>query len=245
MLMKQGMIGVGSLHQQLIEAGETIDAAETDAGFFGDSTLLAVRHFQARHVDEKGRALAEDGMVGPGTIWALIHPGGGETRKTASGWRCEPSEARPAVRRVLEVAVGEIGVHEQPDGSNRGARVDVYTAPDFGIFWCAAFASWCYLRGAEDGSPFGRFTASWQFYEWGAKNGRLLTECDEPQAGDVGVILRGDPAKRPRGHTTLFAGLTDDRRSICTVEGNSGNAVRGLVRPRPSFTAIIRPISLT
>jgi peptidoglycan hydrolase-like protein with peptidoglycan-binding domain len=134
--MKQGMIGVGSLHQQLLEAGETIEKSELDTGAFGPSTLAAVRHFQASHVDERGHALQEDGMVGPSSIWALMHPNAGyaNARLTAPGWRAEPSVMREAIRPVMLAAIGEIGVREQPDGSNSGPRVDVFTAPQRGSF---------------------------------------------------------------------------------------------------------------
>jgi hypothetical protein len=157
---------------------------------------------------------------------------------TAPGWRCDPSEARLEVRGILEVAVGEIGTVEQPDGSNRGERVDVYTAPELGIPWCAAFVSWCYAH-AEEGSPFGRLLSALRFRDWGAAHDRILGEAAMASPGDVFLILRGDM----HGHVGLVAGLTFDGR-MCTVEGNAGNAVRGLVRARAAVTAVLRPIPL-
>lgn len=242
MLARQGSVGVGTIHQALVEAGEPVAADELAKGIFGPSTELAVRDFQARHVGASGAALQEDGICGPMTLWALQHPNGrngGQPRYTAPDWRCEPSEARAAVRRVLEVAVGEIGVIEQPDGSNRGARVDVYTAPDLGIPWCAAFVSWCFLRGAEDGSPFGRILSALKMRDWAVAHGRVLGEAAIPQAGDVFVLLRGDL----HGHVGLVVGNTPDGRML-TIEGNSGNAVRGLVRARSSVSLVVRPIPL-
>lgn len=231
--------GVGELQQHLVEGGETIDAGELAAGVFGPSTEAAVRDWQARHVGPDGHALTIDGVVGPATAWSLEHPGGASAGYVAPGWRCSPLDAPAAVRPVLQAALAELGVCEQPDGSNSGPRVDVYTAPERGIPWCAAFVSWCYAH-AEGGSPFGRFTGSWQFYEWGQAHGRLLAPSDAALPGDVAVILRGDPRQRPHGHTMLVAGVMDDGR-IATVEGNSGNAVRGLVRARSALTAIVRP----
>lgn len=239
MLVRQGAIGVGTIHQALVEAGEPIAADELASGLYGPSTELAVRDFQSRHVDQNGHALQEDGTVGPMTMWALQHPNGGTSRFTAPGWRCEPSDCRAAVKRVVEVAVGEIGVIEQPDGSNRGARVDVYTAPDLGIPWCAAFVSWCFLRGADDGSPFGRILSALKMREWAVTNNRLLGIAALPQPGDVFVLLRGDL----HGHVGLVVGSTPDGRML-TIEGNAGNAVRGLVRARAAVSCIIRPIPL-
>jgi peptidoglycan hydrolase-like protein with peptidoglycan-binding domain len=225
-----------NLHQMLLEAGATIGAAELATGTLGPSTVAAVREWQAHHVDSDGHALTVDGVAGPATLWSLAHPVGlAGKRYTAPGWRCEPAHAHPNVRAVLEVGMGEIGVSEE-GGDNRGPRVDVYTKPDLGIPWCAAFASWCY-RAAEGGSPFGRFVGSWQFYEWGERHGRIVTE---PQAGDVWVILRGDPHERPHGHTGIAAGSAV-AGIFPTIEGNAGNAVRGLVRPVSSITAFVRP----
>lgn len=238
-MLRRGSIGVGAIHQVLVECGADIDPLELETGVFGPSTDAAVREFQSRHVDQHGHALVDDGIVGPATMWAFAHPSGAQFRYTAPGWRCEPSEARAAVRRVLEVAVGEIGVRETPGSPNRGQRVDVYTAPDLGIPWCAAFVSWCYMRGAEDGSPFGRLLSAFKFQQWGLATGRIVRKNAPPSAGDVFVILRGDG----HGHVGLVAGLTVDDRMV-TIEGNSGDAVRGLIRPRASVTCVVRPIPM-
>lgn len=238
-MLARGSAGVGAIHQALVEAGEPVAADELAAGAFGPSTEAAVRDFQARHVGPGGHALSEDGVVGPATEWALEHPNGAQARYTAPGWRYELSSCRAAVRRVLEVAVGEIGVTEQPDGSNSGPRVDVYTQPERGIQWCAAFVSWCYRR-SENGSPFGTILSAYKFAEWGRQKGGLLGIAALPSPGDVFVIIRGDL----HGHVGLVAGLTMDGR-LCTVEGNSGNAVRGLIRTRSTLSAIVRPIPIT
>jgi hypothetical protein len=222
-----------TLHQELIEAGEAIAADELAAGVIGPSTTAAVCSFQARHTGSDGHALAVDGVVGPATAWALAHPNGGVARYTAAGWRCEPSQAREAVRDALVGAVNEIGACEQPDGSNRGPRVDVFTAPDLGIPWCAAFVSWCYRLA---GSPFGRLLSAYKIAEWAKARGRVATD---PEPGDLFIILRGDL----HGHVGMVAGAPVAGR-FCTVEGNAGNAVRGLVRACDAVTLFVRPIPL-
>ena len=63
-------------------------------------------------------------------------------------------------------------------------------------------------------------------------------ESGAPQTiepGDVGCILRS----RFHGHGFLVCGVLGD--IVCTIEGNSGQAVRGLVRPVASLTAVVRP----
>lgn len=239
MIVQIGAAGVGDLQQALVEAGEAIDQIELDKAIFGTSTYMAVRDYQARHVGPDGQALGEDGIVGPATMWALTHPGASGKSYVVNGWRFDSSSIRAEVRQVLQVAVGEIGVVEQPDGSNRGARVDQYTTPDLGIPWCAAFASWCYAR-AEHGSPFGRLLSAYKFSQWGSANGRIVAALDVPQPGDVFVILRGDL----HGHVGLVTSLTDDSSGVMTVEGNSANACRGLIRPRASINLFVRPFPI-
>ncbi len=241
-LIRKNMTGVavGRVQQVLIEAGYEISAIELGATLFGDSTYAAVRAFQASHLGSDGHPLGEDGVVGAETWYALTHPGQAGVRYTVPGWRCEPSQIREAVRRVVEIAAGEIGVHEDPDGSNDGRRIRAYTAPDFiGSPWCALFASWAFQQGAEEGSPFGRVASTWGLYEWAQARGRVLGEAALPQAGDVFVILRGER----RGHTGIVCGVTDDGR-LCTIEGNASNAVRGCLRGRSAVSAVLRPVPL-
>lgn len=53
---------------------------------------------------------------------------------------------------ALRIAVKQVGVKEQPAGSNRGPMVDKYqdadglTNPNYGYPWCASFVNWCFLR---------------------------------------------------------------------------------------------------
>ncbi len=239
-------IAVGGVQQLLTEAGYTVPPAELAAVQYGDGTYHAVLAFQASHLAQDGHPLSEDGVVGEQTWYALQHPGTAGVRYTVDGWRCDPSQVREQVRRVLEVAAGEIAVCEQPDGTNRGPRVDVYTRPDFlGSPWCALFTSYCYALGTEGGSPYGRIASTWGIYEWAQHAGRVLGAAALPQAGDQFVILRGDQhdATNRRGHTGIVCGLTDDGR-LCTIEGNASNAVRGCIRPRAGVSAVLRPIPL-
>jgi peptidoglycan hydrolase-like protein with peptidoglycan-binding domain len=228
---------VGKLHQDLLEAGEGIEASELTGSVFGQSTYTAVRAFQAHHVGPDGHALSEDGIAGPMTLWAMAHGGlstGG--RYTAPGWRYRIEDARAELVPVIEAAVGEIGNFEDPDGSNSGPKIDKYGAR--GQAWCAYFVSWAMNRGPQ-GSPFGILGSALKLYEWSKRNNRILSAADVPQPGDVGIILRGDG----HGHVELIVGLSDDRLSTHDVGGNVGNAVRGTIRPIAGFSAIARPVA--
>src|SRR5262245_55460326 len=78
-------------------------------GAFGPETADAVELFQARSVDQHGSPLVVDGRVGPMTWAALFGPAPA----------VEIAET-PLHTAVLEVAGSQVGVMEEPPGSNRG-----------------------------------------------------------------------------------------------------------------------------
>ena len=250
---------VGKLQQALVEAGYTMAADELSQSMFGASTLQAVRGFQAAHVDDQGHALTEDGVVGPATLWAIEHPGGGGALQrsrlfgAAEGWRADPSAARsPLLTAMLVDAIADIGKREDPDGSNDGpelAKFNTKARP-----WCAlAVSTWMNDAGVGarvrlGGQPgTARIAGVYTLYDWARKEGRIRAGGELPEVGDAFIILRGGG----HGHTGLVAAvlareaLGDARAAavslrICTVEGNAGNAVRGLVRPVASITHFVR-----
>ena len=231
MLLRMGDSGadVGRVQQELVETGLGIDQAELSASNFGHSTYNAARQFQATHVDSTGHALSEDGVIGPATLWALMNPAssGRGTLYTAPGWRCSPTDARPEIVPVLQFAVGLVGMQEDPPGSNRGDKIDAWTKAagiDPGNPWCALFASAAYQQLAA-GSPFGWIASAYKFQQWGTANRKIVPPGSVLLPGDIWVILRADF----HGHVGLVGGVTPDKK-ILTCEGNSSDAVRGLVR---------------
>lgn len=113
-------------------------------GDFGPETFEAVELFQARSVDHRGLPLVVDGRVGPMT-WAALF--GAVPVRNASD--------NPLQARALQAAASQIGVMEQPPGSNRGPQVDMYLRivgidPAGGSYaWCAAFVYWCFRDAAQ------------------------------------------------------------------------------------------------
>ena len=57
---------------------------------------------------------------------------------------------------ALQVAESQVGVTEQPPGSNDGPQIALYRTAAQGAYagapWCAYFVSWC---AAEAGAPIG------------------------------------------------------------------------------------------
>ena len=118
------------------------EALQVD-GIFGTHTANAIKLFQIRHTDLHGRPLEVDGEVGSDTWGALF----GRTTVYAS--KIRPSNKLAA--KVLEIAAGEIGVREEPLGSNRGKRICEYQKTvgiDAGEPWCVAFVFFCFAAAA-------------------------------------------------------------------------------------------------
>src|SRR5215469_2866083 len=84
-------------------------------GVFGPETADAVELFQARSVDQHGVPLVVDGRVGPMT-WAALFGAAPVIEKAGTALQAA----------VLEVASTQVGVMEEPIGSNRGPKVDEY-----------------------------------------------------------------------------------------------------------------------
>ena len=229
--MRRGARGVevGGLQQALLEAGETINAHELSFREFGPSTEAAVLEFQRRAVDARGAALAVDGVAGPKTLAALK---GHAPPHVADGWLYLPP-SDPAARAACDAAVGDLGLRERPDGSNDGPDLTKFKTR--GRPWCAlAVSTW--LGAAPGGCPWGVLPAVVSIVTWGRGHGRILADDQPARAGDVVCWLRAGG----RGHTGLVVGTTPSG-DLCTIEGNSQNSVRALVRPRAGVAAIIRP----
>jgi hypothetical protein len=130
--------------------------------------------------------------------------------------------AGTAGQGALAAAQAEVGVTEQPPGSNDGPRIAEYRTATAGSAvgpWCAYFASWCASQAGvplgEVGQGFGSVDA---LYGWAQRTGRAIPAGQgvPPSAGDL--IVWG-------GHHVGIVESVDPDGSIHTIEGNSSNAV--------------------
>ncbi|MCF1182329.1 CHAP domain-containing protein [Marichromatium gracile] len=212
---------VRRVQRRLNALGCAVPALVID-GDFGSKTEAALRLFQARSEDPRGEPLVVDGILGPLT-WAAL-------------FGAEPPRRRAADRlltQVLEIARSEIGVREDPLGSNRGPRVEAYLAStglDGGHPWCAAFVHWCFAEAARGlGIDNPCINTAGVLDHWnraGHEGVRRITQAEasaDPariQPGAIFVIDTGDPGGA--GHTGLVERIEGAR--LVTIEGNTNVA---------------------
>jgi uncharacterized protein (TIGR02594 family) len=126
--------------------------------------------------------------------------------------------------RWWPIAVGEVGVHEQP-GTDHEARILEYhrattlAAKDDETNWCSSFVNWCLRQVAIPGTGN---AAARSWLRWG----QVL---ELPRRGAIAVLWRGKPDGW-QGHVGFLDRLEGDR--IWLLGGNQGNAVSIAAFPR-------------
>ncbi len=140
---------------------------------------------------------------------------------------------------ALAWALKQVGVSEQPPGSNHGPLIDRWGRDCIGVAggfpWCASFVWNAYAKGARvkldipwGGRPAaGRaLVAAW--VAWASAHGKIVTR---PYRGDLGAMDWGPgPDPTPDDHIGIVVrvlALRPAKRFLLrTVEGNTGDAVR-------------------
>src|SRR5262245_23908053 len=191
--------------------------------FDEEHTKRAVKLFQARFPDVSGRPLLIDGKVGSFTWGAMV---GAESVPSSS-----PTSS-PLVSAAIDFASTQVGVLEQPLGSNRGPEVDQYLRAvglnpvGHSFPWCVAFTHFCYLKAAESlGRDNPHIKTAGVLEHWnlaGRKPGVVrITKADA--ASNPGLVnpgsslpidLRGGP-----GHSGIVVATNSGR--MITIEGNT------------------------
>jgi hypothetical protein len=194
---------------------------------FGRFVRMAVKEFQAPHIDELGNPLVVEGVVGDLTWWALNHPDNSDildrpipdrlSRMPESGGSIRGRAALAAALIEMEAGAREEGAN------NSGTWVEKYLngitpAP---ANWCAGFVSWCYAQHPDD-IPFR--------YSLGARNIRNqfrrkdwlydVGESHWPEPGDIIVWWRDQPDGW-KGHIGLIHHFSQGG-ILYTIEGNKG-----------------------
>jgi hypothetical protein len=191
-------------------------------GDFLEGTENAVMHFQARNSTTGGQPLEIDGEVGALTWGALFGPG--------AVFSDQEFDANAPLRDlVIDIAASQIGVVEQPRGSNRGPEVDVFIRttgldPADGAFpWCVCFLYWVFERAAKirgEDNPLPKTAGVIALWNMGRHTEAQVVRKSEASAQTVkpGMIFLLDLGGG-KGHAGLVIEVQGDR--IVTIEGNT------------------------
>lgn len=194
-------------------------AANSPPGVFDQDLKRLLKLFQSQNVDRAGVPLQVDGVVGSMTWGALF-------------------EATPVVvpsgsiaTLALGMAVSQLGVMEDPPGSNAGPQVNAYLKSvglGGGYFWCMAFVYWCFNEAAKQAgkpNPFPKTAGcidAWNKVRAKSPQ-RLITRAQamaDPSLVKPGQVFILDYGKG-MGHTGFvrqsFGG------PLLTIEGNSNS----------------------
>lgn len=151
--------------------------------------------------------------------------------------------AGPQGQLIARIATQELGVAEEPPGSNNGARIAEYrtATANSGVGpWCSYFCSWV---GAQAGVPIGPTGQGegWvpNVQSWAKQTGRWMPSGSEvpPQAGDLVVFDRNGDGLTD--HIGVVTGVRPDG-GISTVEGNSSDRVSARTYGRGEWAGIVR-----
>lgn len=119
----------------------------------------------------------------------------------------------------LEIAISQLGVHEEPKGSNWGDDVSKYLMSvgiNFPASWCMAFVYWCVKTSLENTSSIntlyksGGVLAVWNHTAKEKKN-------SAPEAGDIFIIVYD----KGLGHAGFVERVEGE--IIHTIEGNTND----------------------
>ncbi len=133
-----------------------------------------------------------------------------------------PAAAGTGGAGALAAAQSQVGVSEQPPGSNDGPQIAEFRTATAGSGvgpWCAYFTSWA---AAQAGAPLGEagqgFGSVSALYGWAQRTGRAIPAGPgvQPNPGDL-IVWGGE-------HVGIVESVDPDG-SIHTIEGNSSNAV--------------------
>jgi hypothetical protein len=144
--------------------------------------------------------------------------------------------AGPGGSALLAAVQGEVGVTEQPPGSNEAPRIAQYRQATAGSGvgpWCAYFTSWAAREAGmplgDNGQGFGSVDA---LYAWAQQSGRAVPNGPGvvPRPGDLVVWDE---------HIGVVESVLPDG-SVQTIEGNSSDRVSRRTHPADSALGYVR-----
>ncbi|MEJ8816343.1 CHAP domain-containing protein [Lacibacter sp. H407] len=188
-------------------------------GVYAAKTKNAIKLFQATHMDQFGNPLEVDGQVGSLT-WAALF--GTDTIVVTD------TAPNQLLTEAVNVAISQLGVMEDPPGSNKGPIVNQYLASvglPPGLFWCAAFVYWCFDKAAvKNGRANPLVKTGHVMTHWNKTKGKKILTAeavDKPSLIKPGHIFMMNTGGSS-GHTGIIEKV--EGGFVHTIEGNSNNA---------------------
>jgi cell wall-associated NlpC family hydrolase len=177
----------------------------------------------------------------------------GSAPTTAAGYTSQATAVDPVAlaggsgrgAQIAALATTELGVAEQPPGSNDGARIAQYRTATAGSGvgpWCAYFTSWVAAQAGVPVGPDGRGIGYVPTVkQWAEQTGRYIPAGSAPaRVGDLVVFDRGGDGVLD--HIGVVTGTSPDG-SIRTVEGNSSDRVSARTYGPGGYTGLVRLVA--
>lgn len=205
---------VKKIQEQLVSKG--FGPLDVD-GDFGKITETAVKDFQSLSRDTNGNPLVVDGKLGP-ISWSVLF--------SVPVGLPEPDYQQSALlTKVIEIARNQIGVMEDPPGSNRGPKVEEYlkrAGCQPGDPWCASFIYWCFDEASKTMGISNKLPKTGScMTHWSETIGRKIIHrnaMNNPSLVKPGHIFIMDHGNW-KGHTGIVTSVSDGY--IRTIEGNT------------------------
>lgn len=121
-------------------------------------------------------------------------------------------------QQALNIAITQLGKHEDPLGSNWGHPVQDYLRSvniGFPASWCMAFIYWCFEQAAPGKNPLVRTGGVLNAWNTADKVHRVT---GEPQPGDIFIMSFGGGL----GHTGIVEKV--DANFVYTIDGNTNDS---------------------
>lgn len=157
-----------------------------------------------------------------------------------------------SLSKVIEIARGELGVTENPAGSNRVKYWEDYDPKYQGQPWCVAFLWWVFQQAGERMAFFGggRTASCGMLLRWYREQG-LTVPVQQAQPGDIAIYnFSGTIEPEHCGLITEVKMAITTIASVKSVEGNTttsngsesnGGCVAEKTRFTKNIVAVCRP----
>lgn len=121
--------------------------------------------------------------------------------------------------KVLELAESQVGVREDPPGSNRQKYGDAYGVN--GVPWCIQFLWWIFAQSGESGAFYGgkKTASAGELLRWAKKYGRTKPPAQLARGDLVILCFDGSGDTQHGGIVTSPQGY-----KFITIEGNTSAA---------------------